>query len=394
MKKIIYPFLIVVITAVILSGCNNGIVDKDLNQTGLLDQNGNIIRDTLIYTNVAKFKGNIPIWATNSRGIYSIETTEEKDGTSYTVKYKTNYITAYLPDSLTDYYKLRIPWAASGSEYHTVSYKDTNRLKQLWLAQIFRKGASDGKVFAIRNRGNNRGYWFEKEKKNFQEEHNGRYDYYYFKDNGDIVYKGGDNVNTNKEIVVKRFVGATIVDYRKVTERTADSKIRAADKIRNTGEYTVGAIYKMAIDVNEARERFANANWSTTGGCDGTYDFIAARKEIWFWYNGVEEDKTTFIRHFYSTDFMEILVLNPHANEGNKDCLGVDGYYAYYGDYRQGEGSMPVKGFTADNIPWMTDENLYLAKRPEWIVPLLTHTVTYTDSSRHWCFLAMPGYKY
>ena len=80
----------------ILSGCNNGIVDKDLNQTGLLDQNGNVVKGTLIYTNVAKFKTNIPIWATNSRGIYSIETIEEDDGTSYKVKYKTNYITAYL----------------------------------------------------------------------------------------------------------------------------------------------------------------------------------------------------------------------------------------------------------------------------------------------------------
>lgn len=391
MKKIIYMFLTVVMTMSIFA-CAKGLETDDLNQTGLFDQNGNLIRNTLIYTNTVKFKGNIPIWATNSRVVYSIEAVGESDGTTYTVKYKTNYITAYLPDSPTDYYKISVPWAASGSDYHIVSYKDTNKLKELWLAQVFRKGAVDGRAFAIRNRDNDRGYWYETRKKNFQDQHpsyTGRYDYYYFDNNGDIIYKGGDKISTNKEILIKRFVGATIVDYRKVLQRTEESLINEADKITNTGLWTVGAIYKMAIDVNQAREQFGGGD-----AIDGAYDFIAARKKIWFKYNLSEEDKTTFIRQFYSTDFIEILVLNPFGNEGNKDCLGLDSYYAYYGDYRQGEGAMPVQGFTADNMPWMTDENLYLAKRPEWIVPLLSHTTTYTDWSRDWNFLAMPGHKY
>ena len=264
-----------------------------------------------------------------------------------------------------------------------------DKLKQLWLDQIQRKGAGDGKVFAIRNRANDRGQWYEN--MNFQKSHEGRQDYYYFADNGDIYYKGGDKIDKNKEILVKKFVGATIVDYRTVQKRTSQLPKRGLDQIINTGEYTVGGIYKMAIDVNDARERFADASG---GALDGVYDFIAARKQVWFWYNGVQEDKGMFIRQFYSTDFIEVLVLNPYANEGNENCMGLDGYYAYYGDYRSGEGEMPVSGFTEENIHYMTDEKLYLGKRPEWIVPLLSHTTTYTDASRWWSYLVMPGEKY
>ena len=387
MKKAIYTFLGIVIMAI---GCSNGLNKNDLNQTGLLDQNGNVVKGTLVYTNVVKFKTNIPSWATNeSMGKYSIETTEEEDDTTYEIIYETNYVLPNMPESPTDYYKLRVPWAGGGNDYVTVSYKDINTLKKLWLDQIMRKGAGDGRVFAIRNRENNRDI------NNFQNKHGGRYDYYYFKDNGDIVYKGGDKNDPDKEYLVKRFVGATIVDYRKVEQRSSLSSIREDDKINYTGEYTVGAIYKMCIDVNQARKLFAtSSDWSTTGACDGTYDFIAARKEIWFFKNIFTEDKTCFVRQFYNTNFLEVLVLNPHGNEGNENCLGLDGYYAYYGDYRNGEGAWPIKGFTEQNMPYMTDEFLYIGKRPEWIVPVLNHTVTYMDWSRNWNFLAMPGHRY
>ena len=391
MKNLIYLFFIAVITLV-MSACHKGLRDNNLNQTGLLDQKGNIIKDTLIYTNVANFKSNIPIWATNSMVEYVIETIVENNNTNYRIKYKTDYITKSLPEDSTDYYKIYVPLAASGSDYHTVNYKDTNELKQLWLDQIMRKGAVDGRVFAIRNRENDRGYWYEN--KSFQSSnpysHDGIKDYYYFMDNGDIVYKGGDKSSKNKDILVKKFVGAVIVDYRKVTQRTEDSEIKEADKIEHTGKYTVGGIYKMAIGVNDARERFGSSREPT----DGVYDFIACRKKIWFKYNLTEEDKTTFIRQFYSTEFIEVLVLNPYGNEKWENCMGLDSYYAYYGDYRQGEGAYPVKGFTVDNMPFMTDENLYLGQRPEDIIPLLTHTTTFTDSSRKWKFLAMPGHKY
>lgn len=381
MKNLIYLFLIAFIM-IAVSTCSSSLgSDKNSSQTGLIDKNGNIVQDTLVYTNKLYFPQNtsLPIWATNTRFSFSLKT--NSDG-SISIEYSSDVLAPNLTDDASDYYKIFVPY--SGKEYYTVSYKDTNRLKQLWLDQIFRKGMSDKKVFAIRNRANNRDI------NNFQNNHEGRYDYYYFNDNGDLVYKGGDKDNTATETLIKRFVGAVIVDYRKCTERTDwHNNNYAADKIENTGEYTVGAIYKMSVDVNDARQRFAGND-----ATDGAYDFIAARKWIWFFNNDFVQDKVNFIRQFYNTNFMEVLVLNHHANEDNKNCLGVDSYYAYYGNYRSTEGDLNVDGFTSENYPYMTDENLYLAHRPEYIVPLLTHTTTFTDASRNFKYLAMPGHKY
>ena len=60
-------------------------------------------------------------------------------------------------DNPSDYYKIRVPFGVGGDGYTNVSYKDTNKLKQLWLDQINRKAVNDGKVFAIRNKGNDMG---------------------------------------------------------------------------------------------------------------------------------------------------------------------------------------------------------------------------------------------
>ena len=392
-KKIVYLFSVISIMVTISCSKN---LDGNLNQTGLLDQNGNLIKDTLIYTNEANFNGSIPKWAIDSKTDYTIITNiVNATNTNYQVIYGSNYYLPNLPPSATDYYRISVPWAGGDEDYYTtVSYKDVNKLNQLWFDQIFRRGAIDGKVFAIRNRDNDGGYWHDS-KKSFQspstikEDDSGREDYYYFDNNGDIIYKGGDKSYSRGETLMKEFVAAVIVDYRWVTQRTEDSLIKEADKIKNTGEWTVGAIYKMAIDVNEAREKFAGS-----GPSDGAYDFIAARKKIWFKYNLTEEDKTTFTRQYYTTDFIEVLVLNPHNNEGNTYCLGVDAYYAYYGDYRAKDEVVPVPGFSADNMHYMTDPYEYIAQRPEYIVPLLNHTTTFTDSSRNFKYLAMPGHKY
>ena len=382
MKKIIYTFLTAVIAAFMLMVSCADKTDNNLSQTGLIDQNGNIIKDTLIYTDTVRLTGNIPIWATNKKD-YNIKTNVSLDGYSnyYEIKYPDEILAPNYPNNATDYYQIFVPYTGGGY-YHTVSYKDTNKLKQLWFDQIKRKGKSDGKIFAIRNRDNNR------DRNNFQNDHNGRKDYYYFKDNGDIVYKGGDkNIETN-EYLIKRFVGAIIVDYRKITEKShPEEGIFKKDKIENTGEWTVGAIYKMVINVNEARRLFKDG-----GASEGVYNFIGIRK--WTYFNQYVSDRKMFTRQFYNTDFMEVLVLNPYANEGNADCLGVDAYYAYYGDYDNGEGAATINGFTTANYRYMTDENIYLAKRPEDIVPLLTHTTAFTDANIHWRFLAIPGHKY
>lgn len=367
MRKQIYLSFIFVIIAMAIMSCADK-MDNDLNQTGLLDQNGNLIKDTLVYTNRMSYIGSIPIWATNLKFYYLIETNYTTFWeTNFNITYGTNYYLPSYPERPTDYYKVRLPFAKNGSDYVTVSYRDVAAISKLWLEQIFRKGAVDGNVFAIRNRDNNGGFWYEKT--TFQSERDGRFDYYYFDDNGDIYYKGGDKDNKESEILIKKYIGAVIVDYRKKHER------------EYTGEWTIGGIYKMAMDVNTARDRFKGE-----GAIEGVYDFIAARDN--------SHSAPNFLRQYYNTDFLEVLVLNPYNNENNLNCLGVDAYYAYYAEVSRAnhvEGAYPIKGFTEKNIPYMTDEYAYLGQRPEWISMTLNSSAYFTDGDRGWKFLAMPG---
>lgn len=397
MKKLIICSLILIVLMSVMFSCAKN-MDGNINQTGLFDQNGNLITNTLIYTNRITFTGNIPIWATSFSDDYeaitNITVTNTITITNIHLKYKTNYYLPNMPDSPTDYYKVRVPFAISGTDYITVSYKDIPRIRQLWLDQIKRKGTADEKlnVFAIRNRDNNGGFWFQD--KDFQSMRDGIYDYYYFADNGDIYYKGGDKNNKNKDILVKRFVGATLVDYIK------DGTI---NELKNrTGEWTVGGIYRMAIDVNEARERFKGG-----GAIEGVYDFIAARGTAIGDWNTVPN----FIRQYYNTNFIEVLVLNPYNNDGQLNCMGLDSYYSYPHEaqtYKENtvEGAYPIKGFTEKNMTWMTEENLYMATRPEWNIQFLNKFVFFShkkktghekdlgdrvDSWPAWNFLVMPG---
>ena len=389
MRKLIYLFAITIVAAVI-STCAKGLGTGDLNKTGLFDRKGNLISETLIETNILNFKGNIPSWATNARFDYSII----NNGDNFEIKYTENVTVPNLPFDISDYYKVFVPYS-TGGYYHTVSYKDTNRLKELWFEQIFRKGKSDGKVFAIRNRFND-GKVFDND---FQKSRNERYDYYYFKDNGDIVYKGGNRSSSSEEILVKRFVGAVIVDYRKIKERSKPKEGSfIVDEVKNTGEWTVGAIYKMAIDVNKARDMFCDPKWNTVkgpGDKEGVYNFIGIGKIV-----AVNRTSVALLtRQFYNTNFMEVLVLNPYSDgieyiNGSSGTLGVDSYYAYYGDYHSEPGDLYVKGFTHENYPYMTDENIYLGQRPEDIVPLLNSSMSFTSTTYNWKFLAIPGHKY
>ena len=156
-------------------------------------------------------------------------------------------------DNPSDYYKIRVPFGVGGDGYTNVSYKDTNKLKQLWLDQINRKAVNDGKVFAIRNRGNNADpNTFQKTRTHGQFK---ALDYYYFNENGDIVYKE-DNT------IIKKFVGAIITEYRDVhTQRGHVAKLGNNDNRRaiisitwkKKGIYTVGAIYANAFTTEEAK---------------------------------------------------------------------------------------------------------------------------------------------
>ena len=195
MIKTVYSFLIATITMALLAiSCSDKDNIESLSQTGLLDANGKLVTNSLSYTNSAWFTNGIPIWATNGKiGATIIKTNTDGSTTVYHIVYETNYFLPNLPESPTDYYRLRVPYSGNGNDYATVSYRDMDKLKQLWLDQIQRKGAGDGKVFAIRNRANDRGQWYEN--MNFQKSFEGRQDYYYFADNGDIYYKGGDKID-------------------------------------------------------------------------------------------------------------------------------------------------------------------------------------------------------
>ena len=71
-KEIIYLFFISIVFSLMSIGCANNMDAKNLTQTGVFDQNGNLITNTLVYTNRANFKGNIPIWATNLKANFVI----------------------------------------------------------------------------------------------------------------------------------------------------------------------------------------------------------------------------------------------------------------------------------------------------------------------------------
>lgn len=384
MRKLISLSLATVIMAIMIVVSCADREDSNLSQTGLLDENGNIITGTLIETNVVWVTNNIDVWIT-AGGVHKI--ISNRDG-SVRVEYKTNVLSPKLPQKATDLYRIHVPFAGRGNGYYTVNYRDTARLNQLWLDQINRLGVNDGKVFAIRNRDNNRSAH------NFQNTHNGRQDYYYFADNGDIYYKGGDKDNKSAQHLMKTFEGAIIVDYRKVTRRWNQTVHRADDKIYNTGEWTVGAIYRNNFSIHTAKDMFAHDSDAT----DGAYEFVAARKEIYLWWDGIGGTRTWFSRQYYSKGFIEVLVLNPHTRvwdkHGDETTLGVDSYYAYYGwaSGTAAEGGMP--GFQEWNMPYMISPSIYLAQRPEYTVPLLSHTTTFTDETRRWGFLAMPAFKY
>ena len=366
MRRTIYLLLIAVIMTVaiwMVSCANND--TANLQQTGLLDQSGKIITNTIIETN-----GNL---------------------------------IPNLPDKPTDYYRIRVPFGVSGDNYTTVSYKDTNKLKQLWLDQINRRGLiNDGRVFAIRNKNNSA------DLNNFQEKqikgNTASYDYYYFNENGDIVYKEDNRI-------IKKFVGAIITGYRDIEERKYgywEGRHRAHAiveyKWKQKGIYTVGAIYANTLTTDEARELYFGRQ--KTGGIkdfeigetpfgDGVYDFVAYRYRKETFNNGVAYAANLFERQYIFQGFIEVFVMYDYDNMGYTGAAGLHSYYAYYGIYDMWEEYKNHPGiyFTPENMPYMTNQNIYLGERPEHTIPLLTHSAAFTDNPRDWYYLFMPGKK-
>ena len=400
MRKFIYLLFIITVMAVAMVSCGDKptTMSSFSTDTGLIDQDGNVITNTLVYTNIIWTTNTIEIWMTNG-GISMITT--NADG-SIKIEYVTNVLAPNIPDKATDYYKIRVPFGVSGDGYTTVSYKDTNKLKQLWFDQINRKGINDGRVFGIRNKANNRSM------NNFQRRHtNDKYsaeDYYYFNNNGDIVWKE-DNT------IIKKFVGAIITDYRDIAERRfgrwegKPSNYAIIEyKWKQKGIYTVGAIYANALTTEQARAKYLGRE--KTGGSrdfengddpfkDGVFDFVAYRYRNETFNNGFAYAANLFERQYINPGFIEVLVMYDYDNMGYSGAAGVHSYYAYYGIYDmwQEYKNHPGIYFTPENMPYMTNQNIYLGERPEYTVPLLTHSAAFTDNPRGWCYLFMPGRK-
>ena len=304
---------------------------------------------------------------------------------------------------MSDYYQIYVPYGVRGDGMVTVNYKDTNRLKQLWLAQINREAVNDGKVFAIRNKANNR------DANNFQKKHthgnHSAQDYYYFNKNGDIVWKEDNRV-------IKKFVGAIITGYRDIEKRDFGRGWPGKPKSyaivtyiwKQRGVYTVGAIYANTLTTDKAREIYFGRK--KTGGTedfqmgedpfkDGVYDFVAARYTVETYNDGINFAANLFERQYINPGFIEVLVMYPYDNMGYSGAAGVHSYYAYHGIYDMWEEYKNHPGiyFTPQNMPYMTNQNLYLGKRPEDTTPLLTHPTAFTDEPRGWCYLFMPGHK-
>ena len=366
MKKSIYLLLIVVLATAI--ACKSNTMSNFSEETGLIDEaTGKVWTNGFVKTDTVTATEETIRGYTNVGAVKEIVTQYVQGEKEYIIKYVTNETVAQLPDKPGAKYRISVLWTESSEArgiFVDVDYRDTARLKQLWLDQINRKALNDGRVMAIRNGRN------KNDLNNFQKQ----LDYYYFAANGDIHYAKDNRL-------IKKFVGAVIVDYVNTTKKNYGYADSVTHEYRHTGEYTVAGIYKMAISGQEAE--------SIYGYGDGNvYTFIEANITLSKFWNGAHYNNIYFKRQF-ERGYIEFLVMNPYANEGLANCAGVDSYYVYYG------GGFGHPDRTPQNVHKMMDEKLYLGERPEFVVPQFTRYVKFSDSwdTPWWFFMFMPGHK-
>ena len=303
MKKSIYLLLVVVLATAI--ACKSNTMSNFSEETGLIDEaTGKVWTNAFIETDTVTATEETIRGYTNVGAVKEIVTQYVQGEKEYIIKYVTNETVAQLPDKPGAKYRISVPFASRDKV--DVDYRDTAKLKQLWLDQINRKAFNDGRVMAIRNGRN------KNDLNNFQKQ----LDYYYFAANGDIHYAKDNRL-------IKKFVGAVIVDYVNTTKKNYGYADSVTHEYGHTGEYTVSGIYKMAISGQEAE--------SIYGYGDGNvYTFIEANITLSKFWNGAHYELIYFKRQF-ERGYIEFLVMNPYANEGLANCAGVDSYYVYYG---------------------------------------------------------------
>lgn len=379
MKKSIYLLLILIVVLAMAIACKSKPtqLSQFTTETGLIDEaTGKVWTNGFIETDTVTATEETLRGYTNLAPVKEIITQYVKGETQYIIKYVTNETVAQLPDKPGAKYRISVLWTESSEArgiFVDVDYRDTARLNRLWLEQINREGAKDGKVFAIRNGRNPYGIEDFQKSLPAKDENENLQDYYYFDSKGDIYYKPDNRL-------IKKFVGAIIVPRIYVTKKNYGFADSVTHEYGVSKEYTVGALYKMAISGDEANSIYGRGSSAR----NAVHTFIEADITLSKFWNGAYYENIFFQRQF-PAGALEVLVMNPDGNEGIKGAAGIDSYYVWWEGNDRNE----------DKYNKMLNEKLYLAERPEFTFPQFTRYVVFSDSGNTpwWCFMFMPGHK-
>ena len=375
MKKSIYLLLIVVLATAI--ACKSNTMSNFSEETGLIDEaTGKVWTNGFVKTDTVTATEETIRGYTNAAPVKEIITQYVQGEKEYIIKYVTNETVAQLPDKPGAKYRISVLWPESVEArgiFVDVDYRDTAKLNKLWLEQINREGAKDGKVFAIRNGRNPYGIEDFQKSLPAKDENGNLQDYYYFDSKGDIYYKPDNRL-------IKKFVGAIIVPRIYVTKKNYGFADSVTHEYGVSKEYTVGALYKMAISGDEANSIYGRGSSAR----NAVHTFIEADITLSKFWNGAYYENIFFQRQF-PAGALEVLVMNPDGNEGIKGAAGIDSYYVWWEGNDRNE----------DKYNKMLNEKLYLAERPEFTFPQFTRYVVFSDSGNTpwWCFMFMPGHK-
>ena len=374
MKKSIYLLLFLIIVLATAIACKSNTMSNFSGETGLIDEaTGKVWTNGFVKTDTVTATEETIRGYTNAATVKEIITQYVKGETQYIIKYVTNETVAQLPDKPGAKYRISVLWTEGGAWEFDVDYRDTAKLNKLWLGQINREGAKDGKVFAIRNGRNPYGIEDFQKSLPAKDENGNLQDYYYFDSKGDIYYKPDNRL-------IKKFVGAIIVPRIYVTKKNYGFNDSVTHEYGVSKEYTVGALYKMAISGHEANSIYGRGSSAR----NAVHTFIEADITLSKFWNGAYYENIFFQRQF-PEGALEVLVMNPGGNEGIKGAAGIDSYYVWWeGPDRDG-----------DKYNKMMDERLYLGERPEFTFPQFTRYVVFSDSGNTpwWCYMFMTGHK-
>ena len=379
MKKSIYLLLILIVVLATAIACKSKPtqLSQFTTETGLIDEaTGKVWTNGFIETDTVTATEETLRGYTNLAPVKEIITQYVQGEKEYIIKYVTNETVAQLPDKPGAKYRISVLWTESSEArgiFVDVDYRDTARLNRLWLEQINREGAKDGKVFAIRNGRNPYGIEDFQKSLPAKNENEDLQDYYYFDSKGNIYYKPDNRL-------IKKFVGAIIVPRIYVTKKNYGFADSVTHEYGVSKEYTVGALYKMAISGDEANSIYGRGSSAR----NAVHTFIEADITLSKFWNGAYYENIFFQRQF-PAGALEVLVMNPDGNEGIKGAAGIDSYYVWWEGNDRNE----------DKYNKMLNEKLYLAERPEFTFPQFTRYVVFSDSGNTpwWCFMFMPGHK-